>query len=79
LLTLKWIPSSLSSAADGIVINDGAKQRELKRSNRKETRDLTWKPPSTREGKTIGASQQEFHYDRSPVANANGGGLQEVE
>jgi hypothetical protein len=32
-----------------------------------ETRDLTWKTPSTREGKTTGASQQELHYIGSPV------------
>jgi hypothetical protein len=35
--------------------------------------------PSTWEGKTEGASQQALHYDRSPVTNANGVGLQEVE
>jgi hypothetical protein len=40
------------------VINDGAKRREVKRSNRKETRDLTWKTPSTWEGKTTVVSQQ---------------------
>jgi hypothetical protein len=35
--------------------------------------------PSTQEGKTTDASQQALHYDQSPVTNANGGGLQEVE
>jgi hypothetical protein len=36
------------------AINDSAKRREVKKSNRKETRYLTWKTPSTREGKNHG-------------------------
>jgi hypothetical protein len=61
------------------VINDGAKRREVKKSNSKETRDLTWKTPSAREGKNTDGSQQAIHYDRSPVTNMNSDGLQEVE
>jgi hypothetical protein len=40
------------------VINDSENDENYKRTNRKETRDLTWKTFPTREGKTTGASQQ---------------------
>jgi hypothetical protein len=43
-----------------------------------DTRFNVENPLNTR-GKTTCASQQALHYDRSPVTNANGGGLQEVE
>jgi hypothetical protein len=54
-------------------------RRKQRNQITKETRDLMWKTLPTREGKTTGASQQELHYDRSPVTNANGSGLKEVE
>lgn len=44
---------------------------KAKKSNRKEARDLMWKTLRTREGKTMGASQQELYYDRCPITNVN--------
>jgi hypothetical protein len=42
------------------VINDGEQTTTSKGIKPQETRDLTWKTPSTREGKTTGARQQQF-------------------
>jgi hypothetical protein len=42
------------------VIKDGEQTTTSKGIKPRETRDLTWKTPSTREGKTTGASQQQF-------------------
>jgi hypothetical protein len=45
---------------EALVINDGEQTTTSKGIKPQETRDLTWKTPSTREGKTTGASQQQF-------------------
>jgi hypothetical protein len=42
------------------VINDGEQTMTSKGIKPQDTRDLTWKTPSTREGKTTSASQQQF-------------------
>jgi hypothetical protein len=56
------------------VTKDGEKRREVKEIKPQEDmRFNVENPPNTR-GKNHGR-----HYDRSPVTNANGGGLQEVE
>jgi hypothetical protein len=49
---------------------------KVNRSNRKGTRDLTWKTQPMRKGKTTGASQQELQYIKSRVTTPCGG-LQE--
>jgi hypothetical protein len=54
------------------------KTTRSKEIKRKKTRDNVENPLNTR-GKTTGDSQQELHYDRSLITNANGGGLQEIE
>jgi hypothetical protein len=43
-----------------LVINDGEQTTTSKGIKPQETRDLPWKTPSTREGITTGASQQQF-------------------
>jgi hypothetical protein len=48
------------------VINDGEQTTTSKGTKPQESRDLTWKTPSTREGKTTGASQT-IHYVGSLV------------
>jgi hypothetical protein len=52
---------------------------KAKKSNRKGDTRLNVEIPPNMRGKTTGVGQQELHYDRSMVTNANGGGLQEVE